>query len=182
MTFVNSIQRLCHDRTLSTMISRVSKGLIRTEDDSKNASIRGGIVNTVTSWFRREDRFLFLPFFFFFLERFRSSEGKKASVEKAGGGACASTHHRGSALRRGGTTPGVVSSAACAVTLARSSFTSRAHSHVAARTFRLSFSLKISLRLTPFPNVSRSTRRKRNTVIEELFLPFTTRTQCVLRQ
>lgn len=131
----------------------------------------GDIVNTVTSWFRREDRFLFLSFF---LERFRSSEGKKASVEKAGGGACASTHHRGSALRRGGTTPGVVSSAACAVTLARSSFTSRAHSHVAARTFRLSFSLKISLRLTPFPNVSRSTRRKRNTVIEELFLPFTT--------
>lgn len=52
-------------------------------------------------------------------------------MEKAGGGACASTHHRGSALRRGGTTPGVVSSAACAVTLARSSFTSRAHSHVA---------------------------------------------------
>lgn len=164
----------------SNFINDDIKGLNRTENDSKNASIRGGIVNTVTSWFRREDRFLFLSLFF--LERFRSSEGKKASVEKAGGGACASTHHRGSALRRGGTTPGVVSSAACAVTLARSSFTSRAHSHVAARTFRLSFSLKISLRLTPFPNVSRSTRRKRNTVIEELFLPFTTRTQCVLRQ
>lgn len=47
-----------------------SKGLIRTEDDPKNARIRGeergrraaGIVNTVTSWFRREDRFLFLLF------------------------------------------------------------------------------------------------------------------------
>lgn len=159
------------------MISRVSKGLIRTEDDSKNASIR---------YRKHGDKLVSkggsFPFSLFFLERFRSSEGKKASVEKAGGGACASTHHRGSALRRGGTTPGVVSSAACAVTLARSSFTSRAHSHVAARTFRLSFSLKISLRLTPFPNVSRSTRRKRNTVIEELFLPFTTRTQCVLRQ
>lgn len=75
--FVNSIQHshLYHDWiSLSTMMCQGgwvdSKGLIRTEDDPKNAGIRGeergrraaGIVNTVTSWFRREDRLLFLLF------------------------------------------------------------------------------------------------------------------------
>lgn len=51
----------------------------------------------------------------------------RKSVRKSSGGACANARHRVSAsLRRGGATPGVVSSAACAVTLARSSFRTRA--------------------------------------------------------